>query len=347
MAPPLSHPGRWYGCFLNGCGFSLCRSFIACEGDRLPRADCGSSWLQSRTWRCSAVSSSSPDRKWWPCSTSSMRPLKRATSGHRPPPVRGQCRGLVRGDFGGVRRLLDAQPAQRLDEAVESAGGAVAGHHALGPDAVATEPAQGAQEEGGGGVPALVRQGPRHGPAVSHHRRRHARHAIVLGPVADNGSTRPAPRLRQPVRAPATRWPGLSNRPSFLMSGWISSPGRARWKRRTGSGGSIRAGLPNPSRRSQRGTVGRARPSSAAVPAPVRRRVRRKCTISATASCASRSETRVGALARFWRGWRAPRPRPRETAPATCAPCGLRHRRPRPIRQALVPQRCGRRSALD
>ena len=41
----LSHPGRWYGCFLNSCGLSLCQFFIACKGDLLPRADCGSCWL--------------------------------------------------------------------------------------------------------------------------------------------------------------------------------------------------------------------------------------------------------------------------------------------------------------
>ena len=41
----VSHPGRWYGCFLNSSGLSLCQSFIACKGDLLPKADCGSCWL--------------------------------------------------------------------------------------------------------------------------------------------------------------------------------------------------------------------------------------------------------------------------------------------------------------
>ena len=41
----LSHPGRMYGCFLNSSGFILYQSFIACNGDLLPRADCGSCWL--------------------------------------------------------------------------------------------------------------------------------------------------------------------------------------------------------------------------------------------------------------------------------------------------------------
>ena len=41
----VSHPGRWYGWFLNRSGFSLCQSFIACKGVLLPRAACGSCWL--------------------------------------------------------------------------------------------------------------------------------------------------------------------------------------------------------------------------------------------------------------------------------------------------------------
>ena len=41
----VSHPGRMYGCFLNSSGLSLYQSFMACNGDLLPRADCGSCWL--------------------------------------------------------------------------------------------------------------------------------------------------------------------------------------------------------------------------------------------------------------------------------------------------------------
>ena len=41
----LSHPGRMYGCFLNSSGLILYQSFMACIGDLLPRADCGSCWL--------------------------------------------------------------------------------------------------------------------------------------------------------------------------------------------------------------------------------------------------------------------------------------------------------------
>lgn len=41
----LSHPGRLYGCFLNSSGLILYQSFMACNGDLLPRADCGSCWL--------------------------------------------------------------------------------------------------------------------------------------------------------------------------------------------------------------------------------------------------------------------------------------------------------------
>ena len=41
----VSHPGRLYGCFLNSSGLILYQSFMACNGDLLPRADCGSCWL--------------------------------------------------------------------------------------------------------------------------------------------------------------------------------------------------------------------------------------------------------------------------------------------------------------
>lgn len=45
----LSHPGSWYGFFLNSSGLSLSQSFMACNGVLLPRTDCGSCWLYSHT----------------------------------------------------------------------------------------------------------------------------------------------------------------------------------------------------------------------------------------------------------------------------------------------------------
>ena len=45
VRPYVSHPGRLYGCFLNSSGLILYQSFMACNGDLLPRADCGSCWL--------------------------------------------------------------------------------------------------------------------------------------------------------------------------------------------------------------------------------------------------------------------------------------------------------------
>ena len=41
----VSHPGRWYGCFLNRSGFNVYQSFIAFKGVLLPKADWGSCWL--------------------------------------------------------------------------------------------------------------------------------------------------------------------------------------------------------------------------------------------------------------------------------------------------------------
>lgn len=128
---------------------------------------------------------------------------------------------------------------------------------------------------------------PRHRRAASRHPPRHARRP---GPRRGCGNLR---------AGPVTRWPGCSNRPGFLISRWISSPGRARWQRRTGSGGSICASRPSPARASQRETAGRAGPSLAAIAAPVIRRLRRRCRICATVAPASGPETRAGALARF------------------------------------------------
>ena len=62
------------------------------------------------------------------------------------------------GRVGSGEDVADAQPSQRLGEAAGAVGAAIVGHHPLGPDAVRTEPAQGAEQEGGGGVPALVAQ---------------------------------------------------------------------------------------------------------------------------------------------------------------------------------------------
>ena len=41
-------------------------------------------------------------------------------------------------------------------------------------------------------------------------------------------ANRSAARADWRVRLPVTRWPGRSNRPSFLMSRWIRSPGASR-----------------------------------------------------------------------------------------------------------------------
>ena len=53
-------------------------------------------------------------------------------------------------------RVADIQPAQRLAEAAGSVGAAVVGHDALDLDALAAEPAQGAQKEGRRGGLALI-----------------------------------------------------------------------------------------------------------------------------------------------------------------------------------------------
>lgn len=67
---------------------------------------------------------------------------------------------LVFGVWARCEDVPDAEPRQRLRESAGAVGGAVVGRYALGPDTVAAEPTQGAQEGGGCGVLALVRQHP-------------------------------------------------------------------------------------------------------------------------------------------------------------------------------------------
>jgi len=80
--------------------------------------------------------------------------VERRATGSRPPRGLGLAVGL-RG-AGAGEDVSDARPLQRLREAAGAVGASVVRHPLLGPDAMRPEPAQGAQQEAGGGVAAFV-----------------------------------------------------------------------------------------------------------------------------------------------------------------------------------------------
>lgn len=112
--------------------------------------------------------------------------------------------------------VADGKPAQRLGEAAGTVGAAIVGHHPLGLDAPIREPAQRPQKEAGGGGLALVAQHLDIGQA----------RRVIDGDMDEIPARGP---VAAPDPWPVTRWPGWSKRPSFLISRWISSPGRSRW----------------------------------------------------------------------------------------------------------------------
>lgn len=141
--------------------------------------------------------------------------------------------------------VADGQQVQGFGETAGTLGAAVIGHHLFGPDALVAKPAQGAQQEAGGGVAALVGQ-----------------HLDIGQPrgVIDGD--------RQPRPPVATADAGAGDamaRPLALIA-----PRRFRRV-------DICVSRPSrPTRLSQRDIVERARPSFAAIAAPVIRRIRRR-----------------------------------------------------------------------
>ena len=123
----------------------------------------------------------------------------------------------------GARRVgLGAQVAQAggdtgVAEGMAAVGAAVVGHDALDGDAVAGEPGERPAEEGGGAGLALVGQDLGIGQA--------------RGIVDRDVQGLPANAVMAVDRAgrrPVMRWPMPAILPSFLVSMWISSPGRSR-----------------------------------------------------------------------------------------------------------------------
>ena len=130
--------------------------------------------------------------------------------------------------------VLQAGGAAGGAEGVAAIGRAVVGHHPLDGDAEAGEPSDGPVEESHGTFLALVGQDLAVGePGGVVDRDVQEVPADAARPAAavagDRLWRRQAPAPAETYRPRRGRWPTPSIRPSFLMSMWISSPGRSRW----------------------------------------------------------------------------------------------------------------------